>query len=508
MTYAVVLLIVLIALARGGYAAWGILALELGAVVLFGWAAIEVLFGTSEAERRHYRRQVRGSTSMGTEVEIVMPGESHEILRSKPRERYFLLFGFPFKKTHLGIPFALIVAWVALSLVPLDAHWLSLWSPVALEMRGAGAGAAPAPVSLAPFLTFRGLWMLLACFALVFVGAHLASRPERVERLSLLLFFAGIAFGLYGMAQWLFGLQQLFGRDPTTAALRASASFGNRNHYAAFMEMLLLCGLGWMGTKRAGTLETAPRRRLGFSRRMRDTSGQLFFLGLGVVITALGLIFSLSRSGIAFALAGTAVFVLLRPSTRDPDLTFEVETRERRSGKGHGVLAVALVIVGVAAWIGLDPVVHRFKLLPEEWEAERGRSLVWADSLEAIPDFALTGAGLSSYRYVFPLYRSFGGSVAYSWAHNDYLQWLIELGLPGLFLLLWVMAAVFFRSWRARRAIRGSPVLLHLHAGYLAAVAALALHSFTDFGLHLAANAALLSVILGVSLGVEPLRQD
>ena len=65
------------------------------------------------------------------------------------------------------------------------------------------------------------------------------------------------------------------------------------------------------------------------------------------------------------------------------------------------------------------------------------------------------------------------------------------------------MAAVAYRSWRVRQALEDRPALLHLHAGYLAALVALALHSFTDFGLHLAANAALLSVIVGVSVGLE-----
>ena len=181
--------------------------------------------------------------------------------------------------------------------------------------------------------------------------------------------------------------------------------------------------------------------------------------------------------------------------------------RPSRRRKPRGLVAIALAVVGVCAWIGLDPVVHRFKLLPNEWEQERGRTLVWSDSLDAIPDYAVTGSGLSTYRYVFPRYRSFGGTVAYSWAHNDYLQVLIELGIPGFLLVLWVMAAVLRRSQRVRRALAVEPVLLHLHAGYLAACVALALHSFTDFSLHLAANAALLSVIVGVAVGLE-LRDD
>ena len=85
---------------------------------------------------------------------------------------------------------------------------------------------------------------------------------------------------------------------------------------------------------------------------------------------------------------------------------------------------------------------------------------MWSDSLDAIPDYALTGSGLSTYRYVFPIYRSSGGRIFYSWAHNDYLQLLIELGLPGFLLLLWLMIAVWGQAMRVRKTLRDDPALL------------------------------------------------
>jgi O-antigen ligase len=121
--------------------------------------------------------------------------------------------------------------------------------------------------------------------------------------------------------------------------------------------------------------------------------------------------------------------------------------------------------------------------------------------LGAVEDFWLTGSGLSSYRYVFPRYRSFGGKIFYSWAHNDYLQMLIELGAPGLLLILWIMGGVWWGARCVRRRL-GVSSLRYLHAGTSAAAVAIALHSFTDFGLHLPANAAWLAVIVGVVVGL------
>ena len=505
MPFAVVALIVTVALARGGYSASGMLVFELGAFALLLWAVVETLWGTSSEERAYHRAQPRGQRSG---VEILPPGQSAVSTTRKSREHYVFVSGFPFKKTWLGWPLALLTAWIALSLVPISGNWLALLSPEAhaLRVEAAGMTVPPtrldaAPSSLAPFLTLRSLWLFCACASLIFVGAHMASRARRAERLSQLLFLAGVGFGLYGLGQWLFGLQELLGREATGVHFRASGSFGNRNHYAAFMEMLLLCGLGWVGMRRAGF---HARSGGSFARRIEAGGGKLFFLGLGVVFTSLGLIFSLSRSGITFGLLGCALLILMRPAPRSADAGIELSgSVARRQRSLAGVWAMVLLVVGTAAWIGLDPVAHRFKVLPNEWDAERDRVHVWSDAIGAVPDFALTGSGLSTFRYVFPRYRSFGGSTFYSWAHNDYLQVLIELGVPGLLLVLWIMAAVWHRSKRVRVSLREDPALLHLHTGYVAAAIAVALHSFTDFGLHLMANAALFSVILGVMMGLQ-----
>jgi len=544
LAYAVVLLITIVALGRGGYSPWGSLALELGAIGLLSWILLKALWRTPPGERARLVEQRRqwkrlpfwarhpelGSflrtASLGrfpartasAEVEILPPGTSipgagETTVSSSHRDSVFL-FGYPFHRTRLGLPLLVLTLWTVFSLVPLRTEWVDSLSPRSHALRGEAAELAgenptePSPWSLAPFLTLRGLWLWLAYIALFYTGAQLGTDPRNVETLTGLLLLTGVVFGLYGIGQWLFGLQELFGADPTTSGLRATGSFGNRNHYAAFMEMLLLCGVGWMGARRS---RLSPRR---MARGRREAKAKLAIAGLGMVMLSLGLIFSLSRSGISFALAGCGVFALMAGSKSPGSGPIELERtdggkarvarpRKRRS-YGRIYWALALAVVGVAFWIGIDPVVNRFELLPREWEIEQGRGQVWLDSLGTVRDFWLTGSGLGSYRYVFPMYRSFGGQVFFSWAHNDYIQVLVELGFPGLFMVLWLMVAVWKAAGRARRRLEDDPPLLIQHAGCCSAVVAVALHSFTDFSLHMPANAALLSVILGVVVQASP----
>jgi O-antigen ligase len=170
--------------------------------------------------------------------------------------------------------------------------------------------------------------------------------------------------------------------------------------------------------------------------------------------------------------------------------------------------SLALCLVAALLWIGVDPVISRFELVPDELRLDDdGRAAVWRDSLGAVRDFWLTGSGLSSFQYVFPIYRSFGGRRFYSWAHNDYLQVSIELGVPGLLMMALIIMWIVRRAWVVRRRLSPGTGWVHLHAGYCAGALAVGLHSFTDFGLRLPANALLLSIILGVITGMTPERR-
>lgn len=224
----------------------------------------------------------------------------------------------------------------------------------------------------------------------------------------------------------------------------------------------------------------------------QEAKARTVLLGLGVGVIALSLLFSLSRSGVTFAMIGCAFFFYA--------------TRSR--GESRGLLAAGAIVLTVSAlWIGVHPLLSRFEAI-ELTSEQQGRALVWRDSLDTVSDFWLAGSGMSSFQYIFPAYRSFGGRRFFSWAHNDYLQLAVELGLPGLFLCGLLLFWIVGRAVQVRQKLAHQTRLRDLHAGYCGATLAVSLHSFTDFGLHLPANAALFAVVLGVVTGLSPLRRS
>ncbi len=83
------------------------------------------------------------------------------------------------------------------------------------------------------------------------------------------------------------------------------------------------------------------------------------------------------------------------------------------------------------------------------------------------------------------------------YAHNDYLQLAAELGLPAA-LLFW--ALIFVLAARTLRAcwIPGNHTRQAIALGATGALAALLLHSLTDFNLYIPANGLVFSVVLGL----------
>jgi O-antigen ligase len=456
----------------------------MGALLLAGIAFLSILFQTSRGDRLRFLAIRRSQKKGSAEVEILEPSSGTSTRAPFPDPYYWL--GYPFRRNEIGLLLVLATLWLVLSLIPLPSVLLAVLSPKALAIRSEaefllGREVGLAPWSVTPYLTFQDLLLWLAFVMIFLVTHHSVASRRGVRRLSGSLFLIGVASGGYGLFQWLTAL----GGGEATEAFQASGSFGNRNHYAMFQEMLLLIGLGWLHMRWHESRRQAAAR--GERVEAQEAKARALLIGLGVALIALSLLFSLSRSGVVFGVVGAAFYLYL-------------------TQRGRGAfLGVAGALLAVALWIGIGPVVARFEVIDDELSAESGRTTVWRDSLPALRDFWLTGSGASSFQYVYPMYRSFGGRRFYSWAHNDYLQLGIEQGLPGLALV----AALLFTLWRRARRVRrdlleAGSSLAFLQAGYCAAAVAVALHSFTDFGLHLPANAALFAVMVATATGMAP----
>jgi len=114
-----------------------------------------------------------------------------------------------------------------------------------------------------------------------------------------------------------------------------------------------------------------------------------------------------------------------------------------------------------------------------------------------VPDRPIAGWGLGLFPIVYPQYRSFSTDDLVNQAHNDYAQALVETGILGFACVVWFIVNLYRTGIQNLRA--HSKVATARTLGPLLGCTGILVHSFSDFNLHIPANAALFFVLCGMA---------
>jgi len=163
---------------------------------------------------------------------------------------------------------------------------------------------------------------------------------------------------------------------------------------------------------------------------------------------------------------------------------------------GLPILAAGAVISVVVVLIAAGGGTFERKV-DEDGASLSGRPWLFQRTLSAIADEPVTGHGGGSFESYFQSYKNaeFGGVYSISKAHNSYLEFAADAGIPALLLLLtvygWVMLSCF-TGIRRRKQDAVYPII-GLASGVL-----VGLHALVDFSVQIPAVAALFAMMMGV----------
>jgi len=227
----------------------------------------------------------------------------------------------------------------------------------------------------------------------------------------------------------------------------------------------------------------------GFYRNM--------LLTIGVIVMAMAIIFSRSRSGVFLVVFAFILFFGLAGL-----YSGRIMYRQKWS---EGFLKLTfLAIIFISLYMGISATVERFAL--DKVLAE-GRPVVWANTVGISADYPLFGSGLGTFGAVYPAYEeNWKGTRHFAHAHNDYLEYLSEVGWLGMALLLGGILFVLVKTfivWKDRQ----RPDVKGLALGGMIAIVLILLHSIGDFNLHIPANMLLFSVVLSLSVVIAFYRK-
>ncbi len=378
---------------------------------------------------------------------------------------------------------AVVCAWVALQAVPLQAGLLQLLSPGAYEIHA--ATNSDLTITLNAYGTRVSVlqsvsYLLIFCLVLL-----LLNDKRRVRLLAQVLVISGVLQAAYGSLMTLSGVEYGFFFEKEAYRGVATGTFVNRNHLAGYLELCLALGIGLMVAQLSATVAATWRDR---ARRFLETMlSSKALIRLGLVIMVIGLVLTQSRMGnIAFfssmLITGVCYVLVVRRLTRGIVFFF------------ISLLVIDLFVVG--NYFGIEEVANRIQRAAVEGDM---RTDLVRDTLFIVKDFPLTGTGAGSFFSVFPMYNT--GALEFGFfkhAHNDYLEFATDLGLVALALLAFCVLLSLWQGFRAQFE-RRDRLLQGMGFASIMAIVALLMHSFTDFNLHIPANAATFMVVMALA---------
>jgi O-antigen ligase len=361
---------------------------------------------------------------------------------------------------HLPAFLPLPASWRALSLVPYDS-WATLWMGMSYAVLGAVVALYPWGHEL------RALrWLVIAVIVVaVFEAAYAFVQQSNGD--SRILWFE------------------------CPAHATCTGTYLNRNHFAGLLEMalpLLVARAVATWRKRhhtfgsdlvhGGWLTRGAHMLAQLSEPAAGRAASLWCLALLVVV-------ALAASGSRSAFVATVVAIALTTAGRIRMV----------NGRSRAAIAVA-VVIGAAVWLLFPQFTERVG------SGDIARTSIAADTLDMTRAFPLFGVGIGNFGAGFQLYRrrtiqSWAYGVDVDHAHNDYLEWLSEVGLPAAaasLALLGILAAQVIRADHEHRATADEALLFW---GFATGALALLVHAFTDFNLHIPANALVFTFLAG-----------
>jgi O-antigen ligase len=347
---------------------------------------------------------------------------------------------------------------VALQLIPLPP---SLWAhgaraQVASGFQILGQPAPWLPLSLTPYEALPSLLYLIPPLALFCAIVRLkAYRPSWLAAALLAGSAAGIVLGAMQVASG--GSNSRWYPYAETNLGLAVGFFANANH----MADLLVVTLPFVAALAATNNDHDLRRR----------SALMLLLAVIGLVQIVGLVLNGSLAGYSLMVpvAAASAMVML----------------PRKSSLRRAAVLVALVSVFAAVVALASSGVGNSKISRDASTSVQSREAIMKTTLRATGDYMPFGSGLGSFVEVYRLYEN-PASVTEEYvihAHNDYAELALELGIPGILLMLLFLAwwtSALLAVWRRRE---GGPFV---QAASIAS-AAILVHSLVDFPLRTAA---------------------
>ncbi|MDP1615278.1 MAG: O-antigen ligase family protein [Methylococcales bacterium] len=382
------------------------------------------------------------------------------------------------------ILFFIVIAWALIQASTDFAAGLNhpLW-----QMQSELLQSSSGSISLIPADTLTLLMRSLS-YALVFWLALCYSQDiYKARRIFYGLMIAGFIYSAYGLIMHLGDFKMLLLQERPYAT-DVTGTFINRNHFATFAGLTLLCALALLSDSVTAASKYNIGGNLGLQRFLEKLIVRAYFPLLVFFVIGTALILSHSRGGFLSSLLGLIVLLAALNANKSSRNIYVV-----------WIFTAFIVVGGVIFYVSSEGLLDR---LNAQGLTDAAREEVYDLTWNAMLTNPWTGFGLGSFEEVFPLYKSLdvAGGIdqpsLWDYAHNTYLESIFELGFPAALALFYCflrLAGICVKGLLVRKKDWIYP------ATGLAATCLIAAHANVDFSMQIPAIPYTYALLMGAA---------
>jgi O-antigen ligase len=321
--------------------------------------------------------------------------------------------------------------------------------------------------------------MRLLSYGLVFLmSAQYCQESQNAKTLFNWLSFAGFCYASYALVIFVGDYKTILWYDKMDTS--ASSTFINRNSYATYAGLAILCGIPMLYEKIKISSHYGLKNNFGRQYFIENFIKQGWTVITNLIISIATLSLTQSRGGILSTLVGLlSLFTLL-----------SFYKQNKQNAFTYSVAGFLFLILIAFQFIG-DKLMQRFIELDMLKDSRHKIFNVIINGINNNPWF---GMGYGTFEHSFRLYRDESLNFHVNLGHNTYLENIFELGLPQALLLFTAIALVALQCLKGVRVRQKN--ILYPALGFSATML-VASHSLTDFSLQIPAVAVTYAAILG-----------
>lgn len=382
----------------------------------------------------------------------------------------------------------LFLLYTLFQLIPLPRFILNVLSPSSVELLDSLSVKAVQlhSISLVPADTLMFILRLFVMFLFFWVLVHLDLEKSDIYSLIRIMALSAFIQAGFGGIKWLFKSKHffLFFYDTENPRRLMSGTFLHPDHLSSYLQMIIPLVIGLILIK---LYIEKPWDAIGQDMwRVVINNRMLILYFLAIAAAAAGIILTKSMSGQAILFMSVCLMAIGFVNFKMKSGTIFLQSVR------WTILIITLLVVVFTLQTGLS-MIHR----PDSNGNVRGA--FWKDSWRVYSQFPLFGIGYGNFRHLSYQCQIQRDESKLSHPYNEFLEHLVEGGIPG-FVLFFSVFALFlislFRMWRTRR----HPEVWVMGLAFLVSIITAGLHDFFDYALRIPANAFLFVLILALGL--------